>query len=139
MRALLTLILCCVAGFSAADEAPVGQHLDIELNAAGQTEDGCQLSFVLINGHAQDIEEAVFETVLFDSGGAVLRLTLFDMGELPAARPRVRQFVLPQTQCSTLGQILFNGTTNCTTEALAPTACMDGLVVRSRTDIKVLG
>jgi len=139
MRALLTIFLCFFAGVSSAEEAVVGQHLDIELNAASQTNDGCQLSFVLINGHPEDIQQAVFETVLFDMGGAVIRLTLFDMGALPAARPRVRQFVLPQTQCSDMGQILFNGTTSCTTETLANTACMAGLSLRSRTDIEVLG
>jgi hypothetical protein len=139
MRALLTICLCFFASVSLAEEAPVGQNLDIELNAASQTNDGCQLSFVLINGHTEDIQQAVFETVLFDTSGAVIRLTLFDMGELPAARPRVRQFVLPQTQCSDMGQILFNGTTSCTADTLANTACMDGLSLRSRTDIKVLG
>lgn len=139
MRALLPLFICLLASFAGAEEVVVGQHLDIELNSATQTDQGCQLSFVLINGHAQDIENAVFEAVLFDTTGAVKLLTLFDMGELPASRPRVRQFILPQTECAELGQLLFNGTKSCTAKALGETACMDGLNLHSRIDIKVLG
>ncbi len=139
MRALQTLAICLFASVAGADEAPIGQHLDIELNAATQTDQGCRLSFLLINGHAQDIKSAVFETVLFDTAGAVKMLTLFDMGELPTSRPRVRQFILPQTQCVELGQVLFNGSKSCSAETLEATACMDGLTLHSRTNIKVLG
>jgi hypothetical protein len=61
------------------------------------------------------------------------------MGELPTSRPRVRQFILPQTQCVELGQVLFNGSKSCSAETLEATACMDGLTLHSRTNIKVLG
>ena len=47
--------------------------------------------------------------------------------------------ILPQTQCAELGQVLFNGSKSCSAETLEATACMDGLTLHSRTNIKVLG
>ncbi|MCV2893566.1 hypothetical protein [Lentibacter sp. XHP0401] len=139
MRAILPLVLIFTAVFAQAEEAVVGAHLDIELNAAAQTDAGCQLSFLIINGHEQDIAKAVFETVLFDSSGTVMQMTLFDMGELPAASPRVRQFVLPDLACEGLGQVLFNGTQVCHADGVEGNACIDGLTLHSRTSIKVQG
>jgi len=139
MRTLLPLVMALSVTVAQADEAPVGAHLDIELNAATQTDTGCQLSFLIINGHDRDIAKAVYETVLFDTAGAVAQMTLFDMGELPAARPRVRQFVLPNTSCDALGKLLFNGAQICEAESLSASACTAGLTLRSRTALEVIG
>lgn len=112
-------------------------NLSIELNAAQQQEQGCKLSFVLTNGHPDDISKAVFETVIFDAQGQVSRLTLFDFGTLPAGRPRVRQFVVPGTACEAIGRVLFNGADTC--ESTVSGACTKGLTLSSRTDIEVTG
>lgn len=118
--------------------APAG--LSIELNAATTAQSGgCTMSFLIENGHDADISKAVFETVLFDTEGQVERLTLFDFGELPQGRPRVRQFTLPGTQCDGFGRILFNGANTCEAGDLGEGACTDGLILGSRTDIEVLG
>nr|WP_274705538.1 hypothetical protein [Salipiger pentaromativorans] len=111
--------------------------LALELNAQEQTETGCKLSFLARNSHDSDIAGAVFETVLFDTGGQVERLTLFDFGALPAGKPRLRQFVVPGLQCEALGQILINGATRC--EAGTPGACTQGLRLTSRTDVEMMG
>lgn len=83
----------------AAQETAPAVGLTIELNATKGVEQGCQLSFLIRNGHETDIDSAIYETVLLDTSGQVDRLTLFDFGELPAGRPRVRQFVVPGTGC----------------------------------------
>lgn len=113
--------------------------LSLELNAAQSGEGGCMLTFVVINGHDADIARAVYETVLFDKAGQVDRLTLFDFGQLPAKRPRVRQFSVSGTPCDGLGQILVNGAHACEAAALDEGACEAGLEVTSRTEIEVLG
>ncbi|CUH39281.1 hypothetical protein JSE7799_02005 [Jannaschia seosinensis] len=111
--------------------------LTVELNAAVEGSDGCTLSFLITNGGEADIGKAVFETVLFDTEGQVERLTLFDFGELPAGRPRVRQFTLSDTTCSGLSRLLVNGVTTC--EAPIEGACTEGLRLTSRTDIEIIG
>lgn len=114
--------------------------LSIELNAATDAQSGgCTMSFLIENGHDADIAKAVFETVLFDTDGQVERLTLFDFGELPQDRPRVRQFTIPGKQCAGFGRILFNGANTCETVDLGAGACTEGLTLGSRTDIEVLG
>lgn len=122
-----------------AQETAPQPHLEIELNAAQTQDTGCKLSFVVVNGHDADIAKAVFETVIFTADGQVDRLTLFDFGTLPASRPRVRQFVLTDTACDGIGQILFNGADTCESDTLDATVCSTGMTLKSRTDIEVTG
>ena len=130
--ACLTL---ATVGASAAQEA--APHLSVELNAAQQQEQGCKLSFLITNAHADDISKAIFETVIFDAEGQVNRLTLFDFGTLPAGRPRVRQFVIPGAACDGIGQVLFNGAETC--DGAGTGACTTGLTLSTRTGIEVTG
>lgn len=116
-----------------------GSHVSIELNALQQVEDSCRISFVVQNGHSFDIEQAVYEAVLFDTDGRVDRLTLFDFGALPSARPRVRQFVVPGLACESLGRLLINGAETCAGTDVPKDACGKDLDLRSRTDVEVLG
>ncbi|MFP4450325.1 MAG: hypothetical protein ACLFP0_05285 [Rhodosalinus sp.] len=133
------LLALALAAPVAAQEEEIGARLSIELNILRQTEAGCEMSFRAVNGYADDIASAVFEAVLFDAEGQVDRLTLLDFGALPAGRPRVRQFVLPDTSCEGLGQVLFNGATDCEAGDLGPEACEQDLDLRTRTDIEVTG
>lgn len=133
----------CLAAFLASPSAqaqePLGQRISVELNAAQDQGQGCKLSFLVQNGHGADIDSAVFETVIFDDAGQVSRLTLFDFGALPSGRPRVRQFVVPDTACSGIGQLLFNGAETCEGEGLAAGACVRDLLLETRTGIEVAG
>ena len=144
MRVFKTrLVPICLAALLAAGPGLAqelqGKHVSIELNALEPVEDACRISLLIQNGHDTDIAEAVYETVLFDTEGKVDRLTLFDFGSLPAARPRVRQFVVPGLACASLGRILINGAETCTGEGLPEAACTRDLDLRRRTDVEVLG
>lgn len=134
----LCLAAATVAGPSFSQDAQ-GAHISIELNALEPIEGACRISFLVQNGHPTDIEQAVYEAVLFDTEGRVDRLTLFDFGALPSARPRVRQFTLTGLACAGLGRLLVNGAETCTGDGLPAAACTDGLELRSRTDVEVLG
>lgn len=136
ITALLMVGLCAPA---MAEETAIGKNVSVELNSAETDANSCTLSFLVINGYEQQIDKLVFEAVLFDSERIVDRLTLFNFGTLPPARPRVRQFKLDGTTCENLGQVLINGLHACEGEGLKKTACMDGLELRSRTDIEVVG
>lgn len=132
------LILAALPASAQADEerAP---RLQIELNAAREAEAACLISFVVENRLGADLTETVLEAVLFGADGTVERLTLFDFRDLPQGRPRVRQFSIEGAGCGGIGRILINGAETCTGEGLTPAACMDGLDLRSRTDIELVG
>lgn len=138
IHAGLCLALCMVHSPASAQDSQ-GAHVSIELNAVQQVEDACRISFVIQNGHGFDIEQAVYEAVLFDTDGRVERLTLFDFGALPAARPRVRQFVVPGLACASLGRLLINGAETCAGTDVPKDACGKDLGLRSRIDVEVLG
>ncbi|KQI68968.1 hypothetical protein AN189_07915 [Loktanella sp. 3ANDIMAR09] len=132
-------LAACTLGTAALSQDNAGGHVAIELNAVQPVDTACQISFVVKNSHAADIDQAVFEAVLFDTDGRVAQMTLFDFGTLPADRPRVRQFVVPGLACPSLGRLLINGAETCTGDALPAGACETGLALHSRTDIEVLG
>ena len=131
----------CVAAWAAMSMAAQAEdatpRLSIELNTTQQVEQGCKLSFLVTNSHMQDVSKAVFETVLFDASGQVMRLTLFDFGGLPSGRPRVRQFVMPGASCEGIGQELFNGVHAC--DGAGPEACSKDLKLTTRTKVGVTG
>jgi len=119
------------------DPAP---GLALTLNTLQPTEaGGCRLTFVIRNGLGSDIDSLVTEAVLFDAGGQVATLTLFDFGRLPAGRPRVRQFDLAGPSCDGIGEVLVNGIGTCEGAGLTPAACLDGLRLSSETDVEVSG
>ncbi|MEO0937170.1 MAG: hypothetical protein AAFY38_03360 [Pseudomonadota bacterium] len=137
MKRLISMICAGLIASAAAAESEA--RLGLELNTADLVGDSCRLTFVLSNGLAQEIEQLVAETVLFSSEGGVILLTLFDFGILPAGRPRVRQFEVPGTACTGIGQVLINGVATCTVAGAASPACAERLVVSSRIDIGVDG
>ena len=128
-----------LAGGVAAQASAEPGGLQIELNSATDVDGACRISFVLENQLGADLTETVFETVLFDADGAVERLTLFDMRDLPAGRERVRQFQIDGLACTGIQRILFNGAQTCKGEGLDTGACMDRLSLSSRIDIELLG
>ena len=137
--AILSLPLVIAAPLVAAQETDIKDQISVELNAAETTEDACKLTFMITNGLETPVDKIIYEAVLFDTEGQVDRLTLFDFGTLPAARPRVRQFVVPDLACEALGRVLFNGAETCTGAGLAEGACEDGLLLSSRTAVELLG
>ncbi|MEP4194801.1 MAG: hypothetical protein ABJL99_04110 [Aliishimia sp.] len=122
-----------------AQETDLTGKIAVELNAAQTTDTSCTLTFMITNGLKVQVDRVVYETVLFDTMGQVNRLTLFDFGTLPPARPRVRQFAVPDLTCDQLGRVLFNGANACEGTDLVDGICGTGLLPSSRTSIEVIG
>jgi len=138
------VILSLVAGLSLAATAVHAQEqsqpsLSIDLNATQQLEQSCRLVFVATNEIGTSIEEMSFETVLFDTAGTVDRFALFDFKDLPVGKTRVRQFDLPDTQCSDIGRILINGSASCKGQSFKGTECMDHLDLKSSSKTEIVG
>ena len=129
----------CLAGPSSAEE-PVAKTpvISIELSSAEESNAACKLSFVVQNGLTSDIDQAVYETVLFDAKGQVSQLTLLDFQDLPAGRLRVRQFQFP-TRCGDISRVLINGAATCTGAGLTQGGCAQNLHLLSRTKMELAG
>lgn len=114
-------------------------HLSLELNAVQDVGGSCRLTFLVHNKTGMEIEKAVFETVIFDTSGRVVSLSLFNFRELPAARPRVRQFELPEVACDGVGQALINGASSCVVNGTESEVCDAALSLSSRLAVELLG
>ncbi len=120
-----------------ADDNP--SELLLELNTVQEVNGACRLTFLVQNETGSDIEKAAFETVIFDSSGRVVTLSLFDFRDLPADRPRVRQFGLPDLNCDSIGRVLINGANSCVVDGSESDICSTGLNLTSRIDVELLG
>jgi hypothetical protein len=122
-----------------AEEGSAASTLTIELNAVEQQQGSCRLVFLAENSLGADLSSLVMEAVVFDREGKVKLLTLFDFRDLPDARPRVRQFDLADTDCTSLSRVLLNDVHACVGDGITAAACKDGLRWSSRTEVEVLG
>lgn len=131
----------CLFGYASALQAQEAKPsgLAIELSAAEEQDGTCLMSFVVQNNHAQDIDSAVFETVLFGEAGQVARMTLLDFEQLPAGRMRVRQFRFDDMPCAGISRILINGAEKCSGTDLSAGACSDGLILSTRVKTELIG
>ncbi len=137
----LALAVCAVlaSGPASAQDDARPDRLTLELNTTQPVDEGCAFSFLITNDLSQPIDAMVLEAVLFDTGGQVERLTLFDFGSLPTGRPRVRQFVVPGRACDGFGSVLINGAQTCEVAGAASTLCESALDLRSRGGIALIG
>ncbi len=136
--ALALLVAVPTLAQAQSDEAePAG--LSLELNAAQDVQGACRFSFVANNNTGAEIDKAVFETVIFDAAGTVVRLSLFDFRDLPQDRPRVRQFDVPGMTCDAISQTLINGASSCVVAGAESDVCSDGLTLSSRITMQLLG
>jgi hypothetical protein len=119
-------------------DGPVSK-LSVELNAVQDVGEACRLSFLVENLTATTIDEAIFETVIFDTAGGVVTLSLFDFRDLPVGRPRVRQFDLSGMACDALGRALINGSSSCIVNGAESGVCQEALLLSSRVDVELLG
>ena len=137
MVCFMALLFAAPTGVAAQETS---EGLIVELNRVVPMDGACRLTFMAQNNMDVSVEHIVFETVLFTADGAVERLTLFDMGALPTARPRVREFDMPGLACEDLGRVLFNGIDACTGAGLETSVCAGALVPVSRVDgVEVIG
>jgi hypothetical protein len=135
-----SLLLAGSAGIATGQEAARGEAatISVELNAIQPVDGGCALTFMVENGLPDDIEKLVTETVLINTNGRVDRLTLFDFGDVPSGRTRVRQFAVPQFECGTFGRLLVNGASTCLIGGTESEVCDSRLALTSRTRVEAM-
>lgn len=140
LRPLALVLGLIPAGAALAQDAAPAPVLSVELNTAETVDTACRLTFLVQNDLGADLGQLALETVILTPDGIVERLTLFDFRDLPAGRPRVRQFDLGGIACDGIGAVLINGTSACAGEGVDPAACGAGLALASRVDgMEILG
>lgn len=138
--AFVTLLASTLPALGLAQTATSAPpRLELELNGVQDVGTACRLTFLVQNETGAAIDQSVFETVVFDTSGNVVTLSLFDFRELPAERPRVRQFELPGMACDSLGQVLINGAHSCLVAASESKICDQALSLSSRHRVELLG
>ena len=88
--------------------------------------------------YGADLDQLVYEIVLFDGTGGVAAMTLFDFGQVPRDGLRARQFDVPATRCADLSGILVNGVAACSVAGAASDVCRGATELGSRSGIEVL-
>lgn len=138
--ALSVLLASSVPVLALAQSAEdASSSLFLELNAIQDVGGGCRLTFLVRNETGVAIDKAVFETVVFDTSGGVVKLSLFDFRDLPVDRPRVRQFDQAGMACNTVGRALINGASTCVVDGVESGVCHDALSLSSRLAVELLG
>lgn len=134
-RLLFALFALPLLAGPASGQPADAASLTIELNTLQPAQGGCRLSFVAASTLESDIEKVSYEMVLFDQGGLVERITLFDFRDIPAGKTRVRQFDLPGTECKAISRVLVNDAKACTGPDLDPAACMRQLKTATKSSV----
>lgn len=106
----------------------LAEGLSIRLNSLLPQDGACRMIFALDSALPEDIEALAAEIVVLDRAGRVERLTLLEFQALPAGRPRVRSFDLPDLDCADVGGLVVNGLAACEGIDLNPRACERALV-----------
>lgn len=134
LTAMATALIGLFPMTAMAQDAP---GVSIELSGTEDVGTACRMSFLITNGHAQDIEKAVYELVLFGASGGVAQMTLLDFRDLPSGRPRVRQFQFEGLACKDIPRVLINGAETCV--GAPEGGCIDNLNLTTRTGTEVIG
>ena len=139
MRSVLFSALLATAWLSGPGGADAQQKLlTIELNKVQQSQDGCRLSFVAVNGMGTDLETTAMEVVFFDAGDVVSEMLLLDFGRLPADKTKVVEFVLQQQDCGQISRVLVNDVVECSSaeEQNMQRDCFNALKTSNRAEIE---
>jgi len=113
----------------------VSTKLQLELNAIEQRQNACRLSLVATNGMQQKLANLVFELVVFETGGKVLRLLSASFGAMPKSKTRLKQYDIPDLTCGKIGRLLLNDVTDCKGDKLTPKLCTAATQTSSRVKI----
>jgi hypothetical protein len=121
-------LVLLAAGLAPAS-ALAADELRLELNAAEPQQNRCQLSFLIENRTAQNLEALKLDLALFNTEGVIQRRLAVDLGPLRKAKTIVKAFGI-ETDCAAIGAILVNDITAC--PPMEPGACLDQLALSAR-------
>ncbi len=128
------LVGFALCGAMSLGSAALGQsgNFELELNAAVDGPDGCQLTYVASNNTGVALTKASYEVAVFDAEGMVSSLFVFEFGELPLNKTRVVLFSLPELKCEAISRMLVNRQDECESADGPQDICIKALNTSSR-------
>ncbi len=118
-------------------EGASAASLMFQLNNAQTVEGSCQLTFVIRNDTAVDIQKSSYNMVIVDAEGRVSTLITFEFRPVNVGQTKVQQFALSGQPCETISAISINDYVECTAgDGTASDVCEDAMAQSSRTSIQ---
>ena len=139
MRSILFSALLAIGLLSVPSGSGAQQKLlTIELNKVQQSQDGCRLSFIAVNGMGANLEKTAMEVVFFDANDVVSEMLLLDFGRLPTDKTKVVEFVLQQQDCRQISRVLVNDVVECSSaeQQNMTQDCFNALRTSNRAEIE---
>ena len=135
---LAGLIMLGAAPAMANDaQAQADRSIALELNNAQPSGEACRLSFLIRNDLGTPLADMGIEIVILDDKGLAQDLMVLSTGTLSDGKRRLRQFDLPNVDCSALGEILINDVSDCQAVGMTAPACLAALRPSSKIAIKL--
>ncbi len=109
--------------------------LSLELNTMQPIENGCRISFVVVNGMGAELEATSFEIVIFNAQSIVEEMLILEFGRLPAGKTKVVQFDLAGKSCDDISRLLINEVAECTGSNFTVQTCLDALTTLTKVQV----
>jgi hypothetical protein len=138
-KVALTVILAAfVVVYAPLKEAVAGQNgVALELNGARTLRGACIGSFVIKNGLGHTLDRFQLDLFVFGDDGVIKHRSNIDLAPLRANKTTVISFRLLPAPCAEVSRILVNDIPLCRSEDGLARDCLKGLVVSSRSQIKL--
>lgn len=132
-QACLATVL--VSFFMAFSAAGADGAINIELNKAEETEQGCRPLFLFDNRSGHQLNRFQVEVVLFDDKGVYSRQILLDMAPLYKDKKVIASFLIGELACDQIGSMLVNALPSCVSSNGTELDCLALLNVSSKSSI----
>lgn len=116
---------------SAGTDPTGAPKIEIELNKLEPTDKGCQLSFVVNNGGADELASVKLDIVVFQPDGVIGSQLPLDLTGLRASARTVKKFMFKGPGCERYGSVMINGVMDCKTVTGPVEHCLEGITVKS--------
>ncbi len=131
MKNILKTAAIVTLGFASMAQAQEA-GLTVELNKFEEVEGGCQTFFLFENATGQNFEGFEMSLAILSTDGVIDRLLTIDAAPLPANRTTLKLFEIPDTQCSSIGEILLHDIGSCKPQNGEELDCFGILTLNSR-------
>jgi hypothetical protein len=128
-RRLLTMLLSLAPMMAAAAPAPSENPIPLELNAATNIQNRCNLSFVIENKSETPIETLKLDLGIFSRDGIIQSRVNVELGPVLRMKTMIKGFVI-DGDCTQIGSILVNDIAACSPGE--PNFCLERLLLSSR-------
>lgn len=107
--------------------------LSIELNKLEVVDSGaCRALFLFRNQSPHALEGFEMSLAIVDTDGVIDRLLTLDAAPIPVARTTLKLFEIPDTDCSSIGEMIMHDVTTCQPQNSEPIDCYGIIDLGSR-------